>query len=117
MKILILEDDGNRVNTFIEKFYIHDLTIIENSYDAIDLLDQTVFDHIFLDCDLGDRNGSGLDVSAFLQSHPSNLNNQANIIIHSWNAPATKNMLKDIPSASWIPFNTESFFEIDLLQP
>jgi CheY-like chemotaxis protein len=114
MKILILEDDGSRVNTFIEKYYVHDLTIIENSYDAIDLLGQTVFDCIFLDCDLGDRNGSGLDVSAFLQSHPDNLNNQANIIIHSWNSPATKNMLKDIPYASWIPFNTESFFEIDL---
>jgi DNA-binding response OmpR family regulator len=114
MKILILEDDGNRVNTFIEKFYIHDLTITENSYDAIDLLDKIVYDFIFLDCDLGDMNGSGSDVSAFLQSHPDNLNNQANIIIHSWNAPATKNMLKDIPYASWIPFNTGSFFEIEL---
>jgi hypothetical protein len=117
MKILILEDDGSRVNTFIEKFYIHDLTIIENSYDAIDLLDQIVFDHIFLDHDLGDNNGSGSDISAFLQSHPSNSNNQANIIIHSWNSPAAKNMLKDIPNASWIPFNTESFFEVDLGQP
>lgn len=114
MKILILEDDGNRVNTFIEKFYTHDLTITENSYAAIDLLEQTVYDCIFLDCDLGDKNGSGSDVSAFLQSHPNNSNNQANIIIHSWNAPATKNMLKDIPCASWIPFNTESFFEIEI---
>jgi len=114
MKILILEDDGGRVNTFIEKFYVHDLTITENSYDAIDLLNQRVFDYIFLDCDLGDRNGSGLDVSAFLQSHQDNLNNQANIIIHSWNAPAAENMLKDIPYASWVPFNTESFFEIEI---
>jgi CheY-like chemotaxis protein len=114
MKILILEDDGGRVNTFIEKYYVHDLTIIENSYDAIDLLGQTVFDYIFLDCDLGDRNGSGLDVSAFLQLHPDNSNNQADIIIHSWNVPAAEKMLKDIPYASWVPFNTESFFEIEI---
>jgi len=116
MKILILEDDGNRVNTFIEKFYTHDLTITENSYDAIDLLGKVVYDCIFLDCDLGDINinGSGSDVSAFLCSHPNNLNNKANIIIHSWNAPVTKNMLKDIPYASWVPFNTESFFEIEI---
>jgi len=117
MKILILEDDGNRVNTFIEKFYTHDLTIIENSYNAMDLLDEVVFDCIFLDCDLGDDNGSGSDISAFLQSHPSNLNNKATIIIHSWNSPAAKNMLRDIPYAHWIPFNTESFFEIELKQP
>ncbi len=112
MRILILEDDGHRVNTFIEKFYTHELTITENSNDAIDLLGQNVYGYLFLDHDLGDGNGSGTDVSAFLRSHPENLNNQAKIIIHSWNIPAAMNMLKDVPYARWAPFNTEQFFEI-----
>lgn len=112
MKILILEDDGHRVNIFIEKFYIHRLTVSENSSTIIDLLNQKVFDYIFLDHDLGDGNGSGKDVSEYLRSNCLNKNNQAVIIIHSWNTPAAMAMLKDLPSAEWIPFNTEEFFEI-----
>lgn len=112
MRILILEDDGHRALIFVEKFYAHELTIIENSNDAIDLLDQGVYDYLFLDHDLGEGNGSGSDVSAFLRSHPENLNNQARIIIHSWNIPAAMRMVDDLPGAHWAPFNTEQFFEI-----
>jgi len=110
MRILILEDDSHRVNTFIEGLHRHDLTITECSYDAIDHLEHTVFDYLYLDHDLGTGNGMGTDVTSYLRQHPENLNNSAKIVIHSWNIPAASNMLKDLPQAHWAAFNTEEFF-------
>lgn len=110
MKIFILEDDGSRVNAFIELFYSHDLTITENAYDAIDILSDNVFSYLFLDHDLGDGNGSGSLVSGFLKNNPENLNNKSNIVIHSWNNPAAQAMLSDLPNALWIPFYTDPFY-------
>lgn len=112
MKMLILEDDGFRVNLFIEMFYSHELTITENAYDAIELLSTKKFDYIFLDHDLGENNGSGSLVSSFLKNHPKNLNNKSMIIIHSWNNPAAQAMLSDLPNALWVPFNTDPFYAV-----
>ena len=112
MKILILEDDGHRINTFVEALHRHDLTITECSYDAIDHLEQAVFDYLYLDHDLGDGNGVGTDVSSYLRLHPDNPNNNTNIIIHSWNVVAAKNMLADLPQACWAFFNTPEFYDI-----
>ncbi len=109
MKILVLEDDGFRVKFFLEKFGEHNITITENAYDAIGYLEDTVFDCIFLDHDLGEDNGCGLDVANYLFDNPWNLNNRANIIIHSWNRPATKNMLSKISQATHVPFNAVVF--------
>lgn len=114
MKIFILEDDSFRVNAFIEMFYSHDLTIIENAHDAIDILAENVFDYLFLDHDLGDGNGSGSVVSGFLKHNPDNLNNRSNIIIHSWNSPAAQAMKSDLPNSIWAPFNTESFYDLQV---
>jgi hypothetical protein len=114
MRILILEDNGQRVNTFIEKFRGHELIITENAYDAIEYLTIGIFDVIFLDNDLGEGNGSGTLVSSFLRESPSNSNNEAFIIAHSWNVPAVKMMLEDLPQAVSAPFNTDEFFNIKL---
>lgn len=112
MRILILEDDGYRVNNFIEILYNHTLDIIENAYEAVNLLESNVYDLILLDHDLGEGNGSGTVVTGFLRDNPNNLNNQAMIIIHSWNVPASNNMCKDLPNAIQIPFNTDDFFDV-----
>jgi DNA-binding response OmpR family regulator len=112
MKILILEDDTTRVNTFIEMLYKHDLVITENAYDAIEYLTTNTFDLIFLDHDLGIDNGSGSIVSSFLRESRDNNNNQAVVIVHSWNVPASKGMMKDLPGAAWAPFGTEGFYEL-----
>jgi len=108
MRILILEDDGNRVNNFIEMLHKHTLDIIENAYDAIDLLEENVYDLIFLDHDLGEGNGSGSLVAAFL-SHMED--NKAVIVIHSWNVPASNAMLGYLPKAYQAPYNTENFYD------
>ena len=112
MRILILEDDGTRVNNFIELLYQHDLDITENAQEAISLLDEKVYDVLLLDHDLGEGNGTGGTVSSFLRMYPDNPNNNAEILIHSWNAPASAGMLKDLPNAMWAPFNTEEFYDI-----
>lgn len=112
MRILILEDDGTRVNNFIELLHNHDLDITENAHDAVALLESKLYDVVLLDHDLGEGNGSGTLVSTFLKHYPDNLNNDAEILIHSWNTPAAMNMLKDLPNAQWAPYNTEEFYDV-----
>ena len=109
MRILILEDDGTRVNNFIELFHNHALDITENAYEAMGLLDQKAYDLIFLDHDLGEGNGSGSLVAAYLAQLPG-LN--ATIVIHSWNTPASNAMLGYLPNAYHAPYNTEAFFDL-----
>ena len=111
MRILILEDDGTRVNNFIELFHHHDLDIIENAYEAVSLLENREYDLLLLDHDLGDGNGNGTIVSFFLRKTPSNPNAGIPTVIHSWNTPAATNMLKDLPHAEWAPYNTEQFYD------
>jgi CheY-like chemotaxis protein len=114
MRILVLEDDGHRVNVFVDMLSQHDLTITENAHSAIDYLTEQVFDVIFLDHDLGENNGSGSLVSSFLRTNPLNDNNCAIIIIHSWNVSAVAAMKKDLPGASIAPFATDTFYSIRL---
>ena len=112
MRILILEDDGGRVNNFIELLYTHDLDITENAYEAVSLLEAKVYDILLLDHDLGEGNGNGSIVSNFLRMNSDNPNYNAEILIHSWNTPASMSMLKDLPRAMWAPFNTEEFYDV-----
>ena len=83
MRILILEDDGMRVNNFIELLFRHDLDITESAHEAVALLEEKVYDLLLLDHDLGEGDGSGSVVSCFLCAYPENPNNDAEILIHS----------------------------------
>lgn len=114
MKILVLEDSIYRSKYFIEKYGHCDLTIIENAYTAMDLLDGELFDYIFLDNDLGTDNGEGLDVAKFLSNNANNPNNNSIIIIHSWNNVAVKEMLNYLPSANVISFGSSNFYNLTL---
>jgi DNA-binding NtrC family response regulator len=114
MKILVLEDDCYRVSFFIERFGNHDLMITENANRAIEYLEEHEFDYLFLDNDLGEDNGEGVDVARFLERNPDNANNKAITIVHSWNIPATKSIKRKLPNAVSAPFNTENFFNLRL---
>jgi DNA-binding response OmpR family regulator len=109
MRILILEDDSTRVSNFIELLHKHILDITENAYDAIDYLDQYNYDLILLDHDLGEGNGSGSLVAAYLAQ--MNWYNPT-IIIHSWNIAASNAMIGYLPNAYQAPYNTESFYDL-----
>jgi len=91
-----------------ERFGRHNLHIIENSADAILYLTDYVYDYIFLSGDLGDG-GSGYDVAEFLAVEDDNPNNDAIIIIHSWNVSVVDAMLKLLPKADYLPFNEAAF--------
>ena len=114
MKILVLEDDGYRVRFFIERFGQHDIKITENVNMAIEYLQEHKFDYIFLDNDLGQNNGEGIDVAKYLHDNQNNPNNNSVIIIHSWNAPAAKTIKGYLPNALVAPFNMDAFFNLAL---
>lgn len=112
MRILILEDDGHRVNTFIEMLHNHDLDIIENAYEAVVMLESNSYDVLLLDHDLGEGNGSGSIVTNFLRLNSDNPNNSADVLVHSWNTPGASAMLNDLPNAILAPFNSGEFYDI-----
>ena len=114
IRILILEDDGARARFFIERFGQYEMKITENAKAAIQYLEDRTFDYIFLDNDLGPGNGEGIDVAEYLQHNPDNPNNRAIVIVHSWNAPATKMIQARLPHAVAAPFNTDNFFNLRL---
>ena len=113
-KILILEDDNNRVKFFINMLQNHDLKVIESAYEAIQYLVECSFDYIFLDNDLGMGNGEGIDVARFIYDNHGNSNNSATIVIHSWNSPAAGTMKRLLPHAIIAPFRTDKFLSIRL---
>jgi len=112
MNILILEDNSQRVETFIELLNPHNLVITENANVAIEHLTNSIFDIIFLDHDLGEGNGTGSLVSSFLSRCTENRNNESFIVIHSWNIAAVEDMKKDLPQAHAIPFASNAFYEM-----
>lgn len=114
MRILVLEDSIARLNYFIERYGSHDLTIIENATNAIGLLEENTYDVIFLDNDLGDDNGEGIDVVKYLYENSYNDNNSSSIVIHSWNTAAVKAMANLLPQAYVMPFASEEFLNIRL---
>jgi len=114
MKILVLEDDRFRAQFFIEAFGSYDLTITEDAFAAIGCIGKEVYDLICLDNDLGMDNGEGLDVANFLIDNPTNQNNHTNIIIHSWNTVAAREMKAKLPLAIVAPFDVKFFNDLDL---
>ena len=114
MKVFVLEDDNERIRYFKETF--NDVDLYTNAYDAIRALRKKVYDVILLDNDLGDDAGSGIDVATFLHDTKDNRNNNAIIIVHSWNTPATasiKGLLSRAYCFSYGSFNFKKI--IDLL--
>lgn len=112
MNVLVLEDSINRVKYFIEKFSAHNLVITESAHEAIEYLNEQVFDCIFLDHDLGSENGCGADVAAHLCDNVDNENNNAMVVIHSWNMPAATSMQNELPNSKLLPFGSAGFFGI-----
>jgi len=114
MDILVLEDDGFRATFFIETLYAYNLRITENTNTAIKYLKEYEFDYIFLDNDLGENNGFGADVAAYLYEHQENPNYETQIIIHSWNVPAALAIAGLLQQSVYLPYGTDKFFEFAL---
>ena len=120
MKIFILEDSLNRIETFRRKLAGHDLVIAENAKDAIAVLgNDQVFDIMFLDHDLGGKPpeyyGQDCDIdnpntgSEVVRWMLANQQSYYPVIIHSLNTVAAHDMkrkLEDIAmECYYIPFS------------
>ncbi len=130
MKILILEDSKNRIQTFKDSLEErHELVITENAQEAIEILKGCdKFDYIFLDHDLGGeifvdphREDSGSAVVRYLQTMSSYQggrsetvfrlwrHGQSRMIVHSMNIIQAINMENDLKDSGYqtyrIPFN------------
>lgn len=101
-KILILEDDLERITWFYDKLKDDEVTIVNNAQMAKSALYSVKFDLIFLDHDLGgeafvnsEHPNTGWQVAKEIPHTP---NHGTNVFIHSWNTGAAKRMeafLKD----------------------
>lgn len=108
MKILILEDDKNRIKWFKENTIGHSVDIVESAKPAIHLIQEKKYDVIFLDHDLGgevyvdsNNDNTGYQVAkALLMS----INETTPVVVHSLNSVGAKNIQRIIPEAEIIPF-------------
>ncbi len=106
-KILILEDNDERIKLFKENWShpLLELTFVEHSDDAIALLKTNHFHMIFLDHDLEEKQmrydpeDCGMRVAEFLEQNPV----KSEIVIHSMNNAAAKIMNRVLPKAKCFP--------------
>lgn len=109
MKIFVLEDNLERVETFKVWFKGHKLIITDNALIAIEIFKNSLdYDFIFLDHDLGgevyvniDEPNTGSTVAKFL----SDKQIRGKVIIHSMNYIGADNMKGYLPQAEVIPFH------------
>jgi hypothetical protein len=100
-RVLVVEDDGKRITTFIEYFGVHFLSFIESAAIAKKYLAAEEFDFVFFD--------GGLDVAKFIKKE---LTYMPQVIVHTWDKDVGKEVLKLIPTAKLIAYGSEEFFEI-----
>ena len=131
MKILILEDDENRVATFVKHLPIWlDVTYVTTAEAAIEHLSTEEFSVVFLDHDLGgevyvdpSNPNTGSGVVRWMLENVETVHDP-DIIIHSMNTPAAQPMEKDLtdeyefvwripfPPLGTISLNDPSFFRL-----
>lgn len=107
MKILILEDDINRIKQFKKNMIGNTLVITNHAVDCINELKKDKFNLVFLDHDLNgkqmeyDEDDCGTVVAKWINKNPLPIDTR--VIIHSFNAPAAEYMLKLIPNSIYLP--------------
>lgn len=113
MRILILEDDvKERMPIFRKKLIGHEIVHAETANEAILAMQDTAFDLIFLDHDLGgeqmvatSNKNTGSEVVRWMRTY---LLNYCPVIVHSYNVGAAIKMRDDLQDlgmdAYYIPF-------------
>ena len=109
MRVLVLEDDKNRVREFKQRMLEIGVVAdyVDKAHDAIKLLGEKEYDLIFLDHDLGGEvfvnvanSNTGSEVARWISAHPVT----CPVVIHSLNPVGADNMKKYIPGAVHVPF-------------
>ncbi len=110
MKVLFLDDDPARWSSFSKAMVGRAETIwAQTAIEAIEQLkDNSPFDMIFLDHDLGGKvyvasgEGTGWEVAKWIAN---NITNPPRILIHSMNPVGAKEMKYLLPNAEVLPFH------------
>ena len=114
IKILVIEDDELRIQSFKERFFslfntdnpkglIGEVNYVKTSNEAIHILKENIqFDIIFLDHDLGNRQmvssedeNTGSEVVRYIVEHSNNFQHTL-FIIHSFNPVGADYMLYEL---------------------
>lgn len=88
MKILILEDSGERIFQFKKRLMAHDVTFTDKPKEAIQLLQDNEYSYLMLDHDLGPTfdapgDGTGYEVARWISEHPERA--PRHILLHTMN--------------------------------
>ena len=107
-RVLILEDDANRVFTFKKNLVGLSVYVEETATGAIHKLNTESWDLLLLDHDLGgeqmvssDNKNTGSEVARWLSENPDK--KPPVIILHSFNPIGRNNMKKLLPESAMIP--------------
>ena len=108
MKVLILEDDPNRIGIFKKKLKEHDLYFAISVKEAKDMtINFGPFDYFFLDHDLdgqifvdSNEENTGYRFAQFLAESKAT----GEVIVHSMNPAGAQNIKGVLPQAQIVPF-------------
>ena len=106
MRVLIVEDNLDRIRKLRRFFIGHEVDITEEAQKAIELLKSNTYNLVLLDHDLGgvemapSDEFSGFAVAEYISKN--NLNPE--VIIHSCNPVGASRMQQVLPSAIKIPY-------------
>jgi CheY-like chemotaxis protein len=103
VKILVLEDNAQRTKIFNRSLIGHEVVVTEFAEEAIKYLNESEWDVLFLDHDLGGKvfvktvENTGYQVACWLEENPSR--KPKTIFLHSLNPDGRKRMKQAIPDA------------------
>lgn len=114
MRVLILEDDINRIKQFKKKFIDHDVTICYEPKEAIRKLKDSNWDILYLDHDLDDDHvvpgeHTGYEVAEWLSKNIDRC--PAEIYVHSLNRYGRKKMIEILPQSVLAPYVWDKPYE------
>ena len=102
-----IDDDQLRLNQFQQRLIGHVVCCVKTASEAIQKLSEESWEVVSLDHDLGGDTyvpsgpGTGYEVAKWLAEHRDR--KPSRIIIHSFNAPGSKNMKSVLPEAFYNP--------------
>jgi len=106
MKILILEDNYDRITSFMHRLIGAEVKTVDTVEDCITALKHDKWDALFLDHDLGGKiyqtENTGEDVTKWLKDNPQYI--PPSVFIHSLNYGGAERMKGHIPQAVIAPF-------------
>ena len=101
MRILIVEDSERRTDFLLRQCAGHEVAVATTAREAIKFLGKTTFDLLFLDYNLADSSGNGLDVARHLRTLGRA---DTPAIVHSEDMTAARAMVAQLPRSRAYPF-------------